>query len=122
MSADVLPVCPHCGLSIARDTAVSMGRLSVSPSEGATFDGKRIALTPQLDLILHTMVTMDREWSSTEILLNRISDSENTNLVAVQMSRLRKILTDLIGQNPIETRRKRVFGSGGYRLRAEAFQ
>lgn len=105
-------MCPHCGYNFTPDVELQIGPWSLSPNR-CVFDGVEMGLTPGEAGVLFAIARGKGSWITSDAILNRISDSDNTNVVAVLVSRMRKKL----GQHlPFESAKGRSGdGQGGYR-------
>lgn len=102
------PFCPSCGHNLVADQVVHLGNWSVSPSE-SRYKGLHVPLTPQQQVILHTVAAGNGRTVGKNALLNRSSDAENLpNIITVQVCRIRKVTRRLGIPSPIET----VWGRG----------
>lgn len=84
-------VCPHCGWNFESDSVIWRGPWKLEPDR-AFLGGQRLPITPSCAAVLYAVAKANGTPISREAILNRISDSENNNVVAVYLSRLRKIL------------------------------
>lgn len=103
------PFCPHCGYNFEADEPVEIDGWILTSAD-VTFAGTKLRLARQECAFLHTLASADGEWVKSDALLNRISDSDSTNLVAVVAAHVRRKLGSLA---PIEGSRQR-----GYRWAA----
>jgi DNA-binding response OmpR family regulator len=81
-------MCPHCGWDFETDTPIVTGGWLLTPSRAA-IDGKTLDLTPSQAGVLYAIATGAGRPVTRDALLNRISNRENPNIVAVHVSRLR---------------------------------
>lgn len=107
-------MCPHCGYNFEADRHIEMGPWTLWPRYVLWNNGD-VGLTPAESGILYTLAKADGDWVSADAILNRISDSENRNVIAVLVNRIRKKLGDL---TPIESDPNRK-GGRGYRWRRQ---
>ncbi len=85
-------MCPACGLSIEPDHPVSRDGWMLTPWETA-FQSRRIVLTPARAGLLYAIAASPGPIGRIA-LLNRTSDSENENTLAVQCTHLRRQLRE----------------------------
>ena len=110
----VLPsMCPHCGYNFDADTPLECGDWLLTPTS-ARLRGEDMGLTAGEAGVLYAIARANGEGVSTEAILNRTSDSENSNVVSVKLCRARK----KIGEQrwPVVSGRGR---RGGYRWKVE---
>lgn len=104
--------CPSCGYNLSADTALEIGPWRIEPRLGVLY-GDRLVTRNQTHVgIILTVARANGRTVSSEVLLNRVSDSSTTNTIAVQMCRLRERLRSLGIPCPVESVRAR---PGGYR-------
>lgn len=96
-------MCPHCGFNFEADKPIVIGDWTLWPQFTSWAAGD-VHLTASESGILYALAKASGEWVTAEAVLNRISDSENTNLVAVWVSRIRKKLGSAA---PLESARGR---------------
>jgi DNA-binding response OmpR family regulator len=84
--------CPHCGYNFEQDATLELGDWRLSPRVGVFFRGKCVTKRETWTQLLLAMADAGGEIVSSDALLNRTSGSENPNVVAVQLSRLRRHL------------------------------
>ena len=110
--------CPSCGFNLAKDEMVERDGWLLDPRGSAWLNGAEVPLSSGQAVILHTVGGESPRWVRTEALLNRASNSERENTVAVQMCIIRRRLRELGIAPPIESRHMR--HGGGYRWKVAA--
>lgn len=84
-------LCPHCGRSLVPDKEVERDGWRITSWGQCWYEGRLLNLTPSRGLLLYGMAAVDGPISRIA-LLARISESEKDNLLAVQLSHLRRSL------------------------------
>lgn len=84
-------MCPSCGYNLQADEVLTRGDWTIAPT-WANHLSQRIKLTPAEHGVLYAIAASGNRPIKPEAILNRISDSENTNLVSVYVCRLRRKL------------------------------
>lgn len=103
------PFCPSCGFNFRADRPVEKGRWRLTPS-AAELDGREISVTRSQAGILHALALSAPRPIPAVALGNRVGDAQDpANLVAAQISKMRRVLGGLC---PVESVRGR-----GYRWR-----
>lgn len=105
-------MCPMCGYNLQADAVVETGEWRIDPRGDVLFRDRSIALRQSWVMLLLTLAAQPGRWISTEVLLARISESENRNVLSVHFSRIRAALLDAGAPVPFEGRRGL---PGGYR-------
>ena len=105
-------MCPHCGYNFEADKPLEIDGYVVTQRYCLLPDGSNAGLTLGEAAVLYTIAKGNGERVSGEAVRNRVSDSEDSNTVAVLVYRARRKFGPLW---PIESLRGRV---GGYRWRA----
>lgn len=96
--------CPHCGFDLTRDETLTLGRWRLVPRDAAYYDDVPVVTRATW---LNIMLVLAREQGRAlraETLLNRVSDSDDPNVIAVQVSRLKKSLRTMGIETPIKAR------------------
>lgn len=104
-------MCPHCGFNFEADKPIVVGKWTLWPRY-TTWGNGDIGLTPAESGVLYALAKAEGDWVAADAILNRISDSEDRNIIAVYVNRIRKKLGDLA---PIDSDRGRC--GRGYRWR-----
>ncbi len=102
--------CPSCGYNAHKDRVIERDGFVVDPSGKVTYLGNIVRMTPGQRALLHSVAAGNGRVIKGEALLNRISDGETVNLVAVLISNLRRALIAKGIPSPIQT----AWGSGYY--------
>ncbi|PTR06409.1 MULTISPECIES: winged helix-turn-helix domain-containing protein [unclassified Novosphingobium] len=106
--AEPLHICPSCGCNLRADPEIEAGPWRLTP-DSAFLDGAPFQLTAQQNATLYAVAAGRGKWLSPWVILDRVSDSDEPNVVAVVLSRVRKRLG---ARMPVESNRGR-----GYRWR-----
>ncbi len=106
--------CPSCGYDLAGDAVVVAGPWRIVPRDAAYYNGKRISVRPSWLNIMMTLAREEGRTITSDALLNRVSDSEDTNVIASQISQLRQTLNKIGIPTPIACGRGRGAHGGGY--------
>lgn len=83
-------ICPSCGYDMQRDTIYASGPWRIIPREAVYYNGVCITLSPARLNILLVLARQGGRTLSPDALLNRVSDSEDNNVVASQISQMRR--------------------------------
>lgn len=103
-------ICPHCGYSLHRDEDITLGDWTFS-IQGLRYRDRAIHVTPMEAGILYTLASRRPKAVRPEVLLNRVSGSEDVNVISVMIHRLRAKLAGYYDGDVIVTRK-----GYGYRL------
>lgn len=103
-------MCPSCGYNYGRDEPIVVGDWHIVPNETAYWRKVPVTTHPSHVNILHTIAKANGRLVRTDALLNRVSNSDDRNLICVHVSKLRGILRKRNIPDPIETLHNR-----GYR-------
>lgn len=103
--------CPNCGFNIAADKPLIAGDWTIHPRGAAVWRGIEVTRRFSWVTILHTLAAAEGRVIRGEPLLARISNSENNNVLSVQLTRLRSEMKRLKVPNPIAVQRG---PQGGY--------
>lgn len=103
-------ICPHCGYNLHRDEDIVLGDWTFS-TQGLRYRDHDIHVTPSEAGVLHTLAAMRPKAVRPDVLLNRVSASEDTNIISVTIHRLRSKLAGYYDGDVIVTRK-----GYGYRL------
>jgi hypothetical protein len=106
-------MCPHCGWNFTAETPTTRDGFVIDPTGQISFGGPVYAFRRTWASILYGLAT-STGWVTAEALLNRISDGENNNILASQISQMRKWLAAHDMPDPIHGRPGH---EGGYRWR-----
>lgn len=101
-----MQLCPHCGYNFTQDIPLERGDWLLY-ADGAYFKGQLQEITPSEARVLYAIAKANGHPLPAEAILNRVSDSHDTNIVSVYICRLRKKLAEI----PFKT----VRGGYGYR-------
>jgi DNA-binding response OmpR family regulator len=112
-----VPICPHCGFNLVADRPIERDGWVIDPTGQVAFEGAVREVKATWAGILYALAATPGS-ITTDALLNRVSDSENVNVIAVQVSRLRRWLAEAGFPDPIYSSRGR--GNYGYRWRTAA--
>lgn len=88
-----LSMCPHCGWNFEQDKPIEHGAWRLTPLS-AELDGKPIRLSRSQAGILYAVAKAAGKPVSRDALLNRVSSSDDPNIVSVHVSRLRAALRE----------------------------
>jgi len=88
-------MCPACGYNLETDKPLQVGDWLLDPRGEIRWKGQVIGHRPSWANILLTLAREQGRRVTTEVLTNRTTSTEDTNVVAVQLSLLRKKLTTL---------------------------
>lgn len=103
-------MCPHCGYDFAADAPIEVGPWRVTPKT-VTYRGVDVSVSRCEAGVLFALAKAGGDFVGVDALLNRVTDKENPNIIAVMVSRLRRKLPAAA----IETVRGAGAGEGGYR-------
>jgi DNA-binding response OmpR family regulator len=84
-------MCPKCGYNFKPDGLITRGDWELSLDE-VRYKGEKIDLTPSHRGILYALAKANGIGLSIDALLNRVSDSDNPNVIYVHMTRIRQRL------------------------------
>ncbi len=95
-------ICPSCGYNLTADAAVERDGWCIDPRGAASYRGVELFTRNTWVQILFTCASMTGI-VKVDVLQARISDSEESNVAASQLSLMRKRLAYLSVPCPIET-------------------
>jgi len=103
-------LCPSCGFNLVKDKPIEIDGYVIDQGERTvSYEGKQVSgLTLSQVLMLHSIAKASPSCISSDALLNRMSDSDNTNLVCVQLGKMRNVFEDIGVTCPVQT----VWGRG----------
>jgi DNA-binding response OmpR family regulator len=108
--------CPHCGSDIRLDAPIVLNEFSMfGDGYPLCYKGKPIHLTPAQSAICWTLLKAFPHVVKRDTLLIRIGSDANSNVVDVQLTRIRSKLASLDVPCPLETVHSR-----GYRWSTKA--
>lgn len=84
-------MCPNCGKSLKPDAPVKRDGWFIAPYGPVIYDGRSVPLSPARTALIYTIAAANQP-VTLDALLNRISDSDDYNLIAVQMTHIRREL------------------------------
>lgn len=85
-------ICPCCGYNLTADEPVERGPWVIDPRRGVFFNGELVVRRQTWTQILLTLARLNGARIPTEALLSRITESENPNVLASQVSQMRAYL------------------------------
>lgn len=110
--------CPACGYNLEADQPVERDGWRIIPNVAVWYGDKLVTRRITWSNILHTLAAAPDCRVMPEALLARISDSEVKNILASQVSQMRKHFREIAVPDPIASRVGR--GGGGYWWKAAA--
>lgn len=94
--------CPMCGYNLTPDAVVERDGWHIDPRGEVHFNGARLRMPMSWVGILYALAT-STDCVSRDALLNRISNSENENVLCAQVSKLRRHFNEIGVLPPFET-------------------
>ena len=96
--------CPHCGSDIRLDEPILLNDFAMfGDGYPLVYQGRAIGLSPKQSAICWTLLKAYPHIVRRDTLLIRIGSDAETNVIDVQLSRIRSKLAGLGAPNPIET-------------------
>lgn len=95
-------LCPHCGITLEREQTIERDGWIVTPYGDVQIDGRTIPLRASWGQILYALAATEGPVSRVA-LIDRISSTENLNVLSVHLSRLRRRLADEGVEPPFRT-------------------
>jgi DNA-binding response OmpR family regulator len=102
-------ICPHCGYSLAADAIIALDGFEIDPRGKVAWQGARLALTGQQAEILHVIAAGEGRPVKIEIISERLGHDGNSDIVHVQVCRLRRNLREAGAPNVIKSTGARSF-------------
>ena len=110
-------LCPHCGYNLEADVIIERDGFTIDPRGHVRYDGSLIpGFTAQMVSVLHTLAKAGGRKLTSSVIADRCS-SENidrSNVIAVQICRLRRVLKARDIPCPVQSRSRPVREGGGY--------
>lgn len=103
-------ICPCCGYNIEADSPIEAGSWRIDPRGGVYFGSSPVTFRNSWVQIMHTVASFRGSFVPTGTLQARITEKEDLNLIASQVSSLKKHLRANDFPVPITSHRTR-----GYR-------
>jgi len=110
-------LCPHCGCSLEADKPVARDGWTIDPRGRVGYRGAAYEIRLTWASILYALAASE-DRVRPDALLNRVSDSENINVISVHICKLRKWLRARGLPDPIDSAIGR--GHTGYLWNAPA--
>jgi DNA-binding response OmpR family regulator len=104
--------CPSCGYNLTRDEVIEIGPWRLDPRGAVSFDGRRLSLTADCAMIMHSIAAAHGRPISLAALLSRIGSEALTNIIQVQIWRIRDVLRASDIPVPFHTVRSRGYAWG----------
>jgi len=100
----MMHTCPSCGFDLQSESEITLGRWRIVPRDAAYYDGVPVVTRATWLNIMLSLARENGRALRAETLLNRVSDSDDTNIIAVHLSRIKKSLRALGIETPIKVR------------------
>lgn len=95
--------CPSCGYNLTRDEVIERDGFMLDPRGVAAFGGGDLGMTPGEALVLYAVARGGGRPVQRNVILSRISDGCDPNIVSVLLSRARSKLMSRDVASPIKT-------------------
>ena len=113
-------ICPHCGYDLKNDEIIELDGFTIDPRGLVTYNNVEIQLSNSEIGMLHAIAKAKGRWLASNIIGERISDSESRHIANVCAFRIRSKFKNADVNCPIESRKGNRNGFGGYRWNAQS--
>ncbi len=110
-------LCPHCGYNLIADEIVERDGFTIDPRGHVRYEGLLIpGFTPQMVSVMHSLAKANGRKLTASVIADRCGseNADRSNVVAVQICRLRRVLQACDIPCPVQSKLGPTREGGGY--------